>query len=73
MKRVGFDVKELVSERTKTVRMEDRQKIQYDIIGIHKVKSIICVSMSVIIKAETVRHRLKHNALFSNYYSKRKG
>lgn len=53
--------------------MEDRQKIQYKVIGIHEVKNIVCVSMSVIIKAETVRHRLKHNALFSNYYSERKG
>lgn len=50
--------------------MEDRQKIQYDIIGIHKVESGVCVFMSVIVKSETVRHRLKYNAFFSNYYFK---
>lgn len=64
--------KDSLSERTKTVRVEDRQKIQYDIIGIHKVESGVCVFMSIIIKSETVRHRLKHNAFFSNYYFKEK-
>lgn len=37
------------------LRVGDGQKIQYDKIGIYKVKSIICVFMSVIIKSEAVR------------------
>lgn len=53
MKRVGFDVEGL-SERTKT-KSRGWEEIQYDKIGIYKVKSIICVFMTVIIKSEAVR------------------